>query len=132
MFEWKKEFSLGHADIDSQHQRLFELASKLHSAMALGQGRAATAKTLADLVSYTKQHFANEERLMQSHHYPLFVQHKVDHDTLTAQVVKFQKDFEAGRVGLTVGLLQFLKDWLQHHIAETDRKVATFLLAKAA
>jgi hemerythrin len=28
--------------------------------------------------------------------------------------------------------LQFLKDWLSHHIGETDRKVAVYLKSKAA
>jgi len=87
-------------------------------------------QTLADLVEYTKMHFASEERLMQMHHYPDYVRHKANHDELTGQVIKFH--FNAGRIGLTVGLLQFLKDWLQHHIGETDRKVAVFLQSKAA
>ena len=132
MFEWKQDYSLGHADIDGQHKRLFELASDLHSAMTQGKGKDTLSKTLANLVSYTKMHFATEERLMQTHHYPEYAEHKAAHDALTARVLEFQKEFDAGRVGMTVQLLQFLKDWLQHHIAETDRKVASFLKSKAA
>lgn len=132
MFNWKPEYSLGHADIDRQHQKLFELASDLHSAMLHGKGKEATSKTLSDLIAYTKLHFSNEERLMQMHHYPEYVRHKAFHDDLTARVVEFQKNFEAGRAALSVDLLQFLKDWLQHHIGETDRKVAAFLKSKAA
>jgi hemerythrin len=36
MSEWKQEYSLGHGEIDTQHKRLFELASELHAAMSLG------------------------------------------------------------------------------------------------
>ncbi len=132
MFEWKSEYSVGHDEIDAQHHRLFELANHLHTAMTLGQGKAAMSRTLADLVTYTQMHFATEEGLMRKHQYPGYAQHKADHDTLTAQVLGLQQDFEAGRGGLTVGLLQFLKDWLQHHIAGTDRKIAEFLKTKAA
>ena len=132
MFEWKSEYSLGHGDIDGQHQRLFELASHLHAAMTQGKGKESLSKTLADLVAYTRQHFANEERLMQAHHYPEYAEHKAAHDALTARVVEFQKEFDAGRVGMTVELLQFLKDWLRTHIGETDHKVALYLRSRAA
>lgn len=132
MFEWKSDYSLGHGDIDRQHQRLFALASDLHTAMTQGKGKDALSATLARLIDYTKTHFATEERLMQAHHYPEYPHHKAAHDALTARVLEFQKEFEAGRVGMTVELLQFLKDWLQKHIGETDRKVAAFLKVKAA
>jgi hemerythrin len=132
MFEWKPEYSLGHGDIDGQHQRLFELASDLHTAMTQGKGKGALSETLNNLLVYTKTHFANEERLMQANHYPDYPEHKAAHDALTARVIEFQKDFEAGRVGMTVQLLQFLKDWLRDHIGQTDRRVAAFLRSKAA
>ncbi len=132
IFEWKPEYSLGHVDIDAQHKKLFELGSELHAAMAHGKGKEATSETLANLVAYTKLHFSNEEGLMRSHHYPNYLQHKGDHDALTRQVVEFQNNFEAGRVALSIDLLHFLKNWLQHHIGETDRKVAIFLKSKAA
>lgn len=132
MFQWKAEYALGHVEIDGQHKRLFELANELHSAMSLGKGKDALSKTIENLVSYTKQHFANEERLMKLHHYPDYLLHKADHDALTKQVVDFHTEFDAGRAGLTIDLLTFLQDWLTHHIGETDRKVATFLKSKAA
>jgi len=132
MFEWKQEYSVGHPEIDSQHKKLFELANNLFNAMNSGKGKEVLSRTLADLVSYTRMHFATEERLMRTHHYPEYEKHKADHDTLTAKVVEFQHDFETGRAAITVGLLQFLKDWLRHHIGETDRKIAHFLKSKAA
>lgn len=132
MFEWKAEYSLGHGAIDGQHQRLFALANDLHTAMTQGKGKGALSETLDKLVSYTQTHFAHEERLMLAHHYPEYAQHKAAHDALTARVVEFQRDFAAGRVGMTVELLQFLRDWLRTHIGETDRKVALFLKSKAA
>jgi hemerythrin len=132
LFEWRPEYSLGHDGIDAQHKRLFELGNELHNAMTQGKGKGALSETLGRLLDYTKTHFANEERLMETHHYPDYVAHKAAHDALTSRVIQFQQDFAAGRVGITVELLQFLRDWLRTHIGETDRKVATFLKAKAA
>lgn len=132
LFEWRSEYSLGHEAIDAQHKRLFELGNELHTAMIQGKGKGSLAATLDKLVSYTQTHFASEERLMQTHHYPEYPAHKAAHDALTARVVAFQREFAAGRVGITIELLQFLKDWLRTHIGETDRKVAMYLKSKAA
>jgi hemerythrin len=132
MFSWKPEYSVGYAEIDNQHKKLFELADELHSAMTSGKGKDVLGKTLENLIAYTKGHFATEERLMQTHKYPDYPRHKAVHDALTARVVGFQKDFETNRTALSVGVLEFLKDWLTHHIGETDRKIASYLKARAA
>lgn len=100
--------------------------------MTLGKGKAAMSETLRVWFAIRKMHFASEERLMQAHGYPEYAEHKAAHDALTSQVGELQKDFETGHGGLTVGLLQFLKNWLQHHIGGTDRKIVEFLKSTAA
>ena len=132
MFEWKADYGLDHGAIDGEHKRLFELGNELYEAMSKGKGRAVMGETLANLIAYTKTHFAHEELLMQTHHYPDYAKHKAEHDKLTKQVVDFEREFDSGLSALSVGLLQFLKDWLTNHIGETDRKVADFLRSKAA
>src|SRR5262249_11777863 len=132
MFQWKQEYSVDHSEIDSQHQSLFQLADALHSAMTTGKGKDVLNKTLLDLIAYTKRHFASEERLMQQYHYPEYGQHKAQHDELAARVIEFQKNFVAGKIAITIELLHFLKDWLAHHIAQSDHKIGVFLKNKAA
>lgn len=132
MFEWKQDYSLGHGTIDGEHKKLFEFANELHAAMMQGKGKDVMSEILARLIDYTKTHFAHEESLMREHHYPDYLKHKAEHDELTAKVVAFQKEFVSGHGTITVGLLQFLKDWLKTHIGETDRKVAVFLKSHVA
>jgi hemerythrin len=132
LFKWEDKFLVGHSDIDAQHKRLFQLADELHTAMAAGKAQAKVSETLNSLIAYTKLHFANEERLMMTNKYPDYQAHKEQHDKLTAQVVEFQREFAAGRTILTIDLMQFLKNWLAHHIGKTDQKVAEFLKKKAA
>ena len=131
MFEWQQEFSVGIPSIDGQHQNLFKIARELHDAMSKGHGRQASGLLLDRLVQYTTVHFAHEERLMQQHRYPAYPAHKAEHDALTKKVIDFQKEFEQGRVSLTVELLHFLKGWLEHHIKESDQRYSPFLKAKA-
>lgn len=132
MFEWKPEYCLGHEHIDKEHQRLFKLANDMHAAMTLGKGKEALSQTFASLVDYTKTHFAHEEQVMLANNYPEYAEHKAAHYALTGRVLELQAAFDAGRMGITIELLQFLKEWLRTHIGETDRKVAVFLKNRAA
>jgi len=131
LFQWKEELSVGHPDIDSQHKMLFRYADELHTAMLAGKGKDIVGQTLSDLIAYTKRHFAAEEKLMQTHHYPGYPPHKAEHDALTQKVVKLQQDFLSGRVALTGAIMQFLSDWLNHHIGEIDKKVGRYLQQQA-
>ena len=68
---------------------------------------------------------------MQEHRYPEYPQHRAEHLALTKKVAKFQKDYAAGQAVLTIEILQFLKDWLRHHIGEIDTKVGAYLKQQA-
>jgi len=127
MFEWKPQYSVKIASIDGQHQNLFRMAEELHASMTGGQGKAALSRILDRLVQYTQVHFAHEERLMSLHRYPELSAHTAEHRALTQKVLAFQADFESGKALMTVQVLHFLKDWLSHHIAESDQKYAPFL-----
>ena len=127
MFEWSNSYSVGITSIDAQHQNLFAMGRELHTAMSNGQGKASLAKILDRLVQYTNVHFAHEERLMRLADYPELAEHTAEHALLAKKVTQFQKEFEAGRAVMTVQLLQFLKDWLHHHIKGSDQKYTPHL-----
>lgn len=131
MFEWKSEYSVKIASIDGQHQNLFRMAEDLYAAMSAGQGKPALAKILDRLVQYTTVHFAHEERLMSLHRYPDMAAHMAEHRALTKQVLDFQKNFESGKALVTVQVLNFLKNWLKHHIAESDQRYVPFFKERA-
>ena len=131
MFEWRNEFSVQIGSVDAQHKMLFQIADELYNAMQSGQSKVVLGRLLDRLVQYTKAHFAHEERLMQQHGYPEFASHKAEHDALTAKVLKFQQEFEQGKVAISVQLLQFLRNWLQTHIRGTDQKYGPYLKSRA-
>ena len=130
MFEWKPEYSVNIRSIDAQHQRLFAIGRELYRAMKEGKGNAAMAPILDRLVHYTVEHFTYEENLMRTNGYPGFANHKVLHDSLVKQVKAYQVEFKSGRSSLAVPLMQFVKDWLDHHIKKSDAAYAPFLQAK--
>lgn len=120
-------YRLGHGEIDGQHEGLFEAVNRLHDAMREGRARQEIATTLGFLRQYTVEHFQAEEALMQASRYPGFPAHKQLHDALTRQVADLEAKHQSGAMTISLSVMNFLKEWLAHHISVEDRKVVGHL-----
>jgi len=127
LFPWSEKYQVGIGFVDTQHKQLVDIINRLHEAMATGKGKEVVGKTLEELIRYTKAHFAAEEKVLQSNAYPDFPAHHAEHERLTSVVVEFQQKLANNEVGLSVGVMGFLKDWLGNHILGVDKKYAPFL-----
>ena len=130
LIEWNDNLSVNVKEIDSEHKKLIAMINELHSAMGSGKGKDAMGRILGGLAEYTKTHFSYEENLMQKHNYPGYLGHKGQHDALTKQVLDLQGKFQEGKALVTVEVMNFLKDWLQNHIQNTDKKYSPFFNGK--
>ena len=130
LFTWDDSFSVNIGLIDMQHKKLVSMVNELHQAMVEGSGKERLGNILSKLIGYTREHFTTEERLMQAHAYPDFLAHKSQHEHLTKTVVDLQRRFGSNEVGLTIEVMEFLKDWLHDHILGSDKKYSPFLNAK--
>jgi len=113
--------------IDEQHKKLIEIINDLHDAMITGQGKTIMDDVLARLIDYTKFHFSTEEHLMEQYNYPDRVHHETQHIELTSQVGQLYLKVKENKSSVTIETMNFLKDWLNHHILETDKKLGVFL-----
>jgi hemerythrin len=127
LITWSSAYSLDHLQIDTQHRTLVGLLNQLHEAMSAGHGKDVLGKVLTDLAGYTVVHFQTEEALMREHAYPERDAHKRQHDELTAEVLRFKRDYETGKASMSLQVLTFLKSWLTGHIQGADAKLAAFL-----
>jgi hemerythrin len=127
LFVWKPEYSVGCAEIDQQHEKLFRIADELHRAILEQRSKEALAGLLKRLVDYTLYHFASEERLMQDYGYMKYLPHHVEHVRLTGRILEYLSVISKGDSAVTFDLLQFLSDWLQHHICGSDQKLGAHL-----
>ena len=130
-FAWKDAYSVGVPEIDAQHRRLFSLADELNTAMNSGKGKDVLDAVLQNLITYTKTHFAAEERLMLSCGYRELAVHKAQHDEMTKKVLELQKEFKAGKLLITIEVMEFLSTWLRQHIGGSDRKYVPYVVGKA-
>ncbi len=130
LVQWTDSLSVGVSQFDGEHKRLIQMLNELHDAMTQGKGRDVLGKTLNELVSYVATHFKAEERVMEQHAYSGLSAHRVEHEKLTNQVLDFQRRLQSGEVVITISLMNFLRDWLTHHIQQTDQQYTAFLNAR--
>lgn len=130
LIEWDNSYSVNIRDIDRQHMKLVQLINELHDAMGAGRANAVLTPLIRELVSYTKTHFATEEGYFERYGYADASAHKLEHAAFIKKISEFRDDFEHGRLGLSIEIMKFLKDWLLKHIKGTDMKYAPFLAGK--
>jgi hemerythrin len=130
LLEWKDSFSVSIPKFDDQHKKLISLINDLHAAMGAGKGKEVLGKIFAELIEYTKSHFADEEAEFKKYNYPETFFHQKEHEKLTNDVVKYYNEFTAGKATISIEIMNFLKNWLQNHIMGTDKKYSSYLKAK--
>jgi len=130
LFPWSETYSVKIGVVGMQHKNLVNIVNELHQAMVGGKGKEILGQSLTSLIKYTQFHFSTEEKLMQSHHYPDYLAHKAEHEQLTNTVLDFQRKFQSNEIGLTVEVMDFLKDWLGKHILGSDKKYGPYLNSK--
>lgn len=127
LIQWSEAFSVGNTQIDQEHKKLVDLINKLHQAMKEGKAKSQIGTILTELVHYTMTHFDNEEALMLKAGYPDMVTHKKLHLELKTQVQELLKKHNSGSITLGIETANFLKDWLQKHILEADKKYKEYI-----
>lgn len=128
LFTWSSDYSVGVAALDSQHTKLFDILNELHDAMSTGQGQKVSGPLLQKLLTYTRSHFAAEEKLMETTQYPGLAKQRTQHAGLTRKVEDFLARLERGESAVNVDLLIFLREWLKNHIQREDKEYSPWLL----
>ena len=119
---WNESLSVGVARIDEQHKKLVGMINELNEAMRKGQGKEVIGGIVEGLVAYTVTHFALEESFFARTGYPDTAAHEKEHSEFVLKVSTFRDDFEAGRLSLTIDVMNFLSSWLKGHIKGCDQK----------
>ena len=123
--EWKEAYKIGHADLDDQHQRLFELVSALTVASDLPSLR----KALMQLYRHTREHFELEEALMRKVNFPDILAHTNDHNSLLTRLNAISQDVGQGKVD-RAAISQLMADWALGHLGQDDALLANYIAAQ--
>jgi hemerythrin len=127
LIQWTDRLSVGVKKFDEQHKQLVAMINELQDAMLAAKGKGAASKILLKLTDYVAVHFREEERAMDDAGYPAVAEHKLEHRKLAAEVQQYVKRAQAKDLMVTVGLMNFLRDWLINHIQKTDMQYSGVL-----
>ncbi len=124
--QWKSQYSTGVSQIDIEHRNLVNMITKLQNSLDEGLITHETGIVLKELVDYTKYHFTSEENFMQQIKFPEYEKHKELHVDLTNQIIEILQNLKKGQRITSIDLIDFLKDWLQKHIIDEDKKIGKY------
>jgi hemerythrin len=126
---WSEKLSVGVDEIDEQHRELYRRVNAFLAALAEKRAAPELEPLVRYLRSYVREHFAEEQRLMEFCFYPGLGEHLAEHQRFEAEYQALADELQ--RTGATFGLAKrlvaLLTDWLDRHLATTDRDFGAFL-----
>lgn len=127
MFEMKDEYRIGVPFIDEQHAKLFEIAERAYQLLSneyIPDKFDGIVTILQELTDYTRMHFSDEEAYMESIGYKKMFSQKIDHDEFVRRLeeIDLQK-IDDNQEESILNILNYLNDWLVHHILEKDKQI---------
>lgn len=127
--EWTPALAVGVDEIDEQHKELYRRVNVFLAALAEKRAAPELEPLVRYLREYVREHFGEEQRLMEFSFYPGLGEHLAEHHRFEAEYDALAA--ELSRTGPTYGLakrlLALLVDWLNDHLGTTDKAFGTFL-----
>jgi hemerythrin-like metal-binding protein len=127
---WDDSFSVGIKKIDQQHQELVRIINCLVENEDAAGHSEPIAQVLDRMTKYAVYHFETEEKLMLDYAYPETESQRASHTQFKTKTAKFCLDAVQGKETLPDELLNYLRDWLVHHILQEDMKFKPFFLER--
>lgn len=119
--QWSESMSVGESRLDADHKALIRLINWLHDSLEAGVDSAALGQVFDRLINYTRFHFIREGKVMQACGYPDAEAHVEEHASFTRHVIEVRDRYARNAdPALIRELLDYLKDWLSHHILIQD------------
>jgi hemerythrin len=104
--------------------------------LALGYERGTIEKDelenkLDEYIAHVKEHFANEERLMQEYNFPSYEMHKLAHDMFLTDLQYATRQWkEFGDIKKILNFIAKTPEWIVMHVNSVDAPTADYLARK--
>jgi NNP family nitrate/nitrite transporter-like MFS transporter len=128
LISWNEEFSVGVEAIDREHTQMLSLINQIDEVIQDGGVYEQFAPLLTELMQYTSNHFAHEEKLLEKNHCPDIDRHKKSHVRLLQELSRWQEKVAEAEAEDMDELMLFLRIWFPGHILNVDKKDADYLV----
>lgn len=121
LIEWDdRHYLLGLDAMDDTHRAFVALVNKLTKSAD------ADFPALFDqLLAHTRQHFAQEEKLMMDSDFPAYGEHRDEHQRILGELVQFKKRVDRGLVAFGRNYIRDrMPAWFRLHAATMDSALA--------
>jgi len=132
LVDWGEDLETGWSFMDEGHRRFVELLNRLHRASRDGTGNDAVSSTVSELATVMNAHLDKEETAMLQSRYPLFSDHKMQHDYMRLKLKELERDIGAGTQITAAELIDHLMNWLAQHTRRHDRDLARHLAKRVS
>ena len=122
MLEWDDKYSVGMSMIDEEHKKLIGILNKAIFAKGHNSNPEELREVLSEMTRYALTHFNTEEIYMKEFKYPEYQDHKEEHRGFSTEIIAYLHKVIKGDYQFVNEIIEYLKQWLAHHIRVTDRK----------
>lgn len=127
LIEWTEEFEVGVPTLDEQHRNLIEIVNRFDDARRRGKGNRIMTEILNEILGYTQEHFAYEEKLMRESEYEDLAAHQGQHRQLLQKIERLQFEYAEKRQRITSEMGELFRYWITSHILQHDQGYAECL-----
>jgi len=107
--------------IEANKQKVSELISSFSESIKNKECEKVILNVFHKLSYFSSEIFIGEEILMKENKNPLIFEYIKEHSEYVNKIKYFQKEYENKKPNLCVELLEYIKQWHEHHILKTDK-----------
>ncbi len=119
---WRDAFAVGHAVLDGQHRKLFDLGNEIITAVSSKRPKDEVEMLLYSLVQDMETHFRSEEEIMEGENDPLPDDHKESHHSLLDRLKVLQSRYRSDQLQASELLGFIAYDIVAQHIGSEKMK----------
>ena len=125
MLRWDDSIETGIKNIDDQHKSIIIKANEVLN-MDENTSKGDLSQIVSFLMSYTNNHFLEEERLMIESNYDKFIEHRQEHNLFVEEVYKIYLRINNEKMDKKIfeDLKNTMVTWLEKHLHNADKNFA--------